>query len=173
MTKIDLTSKEINSLVVFALFLAFWSYIFVPQFQIWLHEWSSPSPLFFYPLFNVVYIAMFSFLTYMLLIVLGKQGSLKSLMVSAFRYGIAGFILLWMIPDLIAPPYLITMEGELLTAHPLWPAVSDSFWYTILQPYVPAPMMYLAVYFAVPVSMFLFVLLLVSPRRLAKLVKQL
>jgi hypothetical protein len=169
----DLTKKELSSLAVFALFLAFWSYIFVPQFQIWIREWSSPSPLLFYPLFNIVYIVMFSFLTYMLLIVLGKQGSLQSLMISAFRYGIAGFILLWMIPDLIAPPYLITMEGELLTTHPLWPAVSDSFWYTILQPYVPASIIYLAVYFVVPVLMFLFVLLLVSPRRLAKIVKEL
>jgi len=169
----DLTKKELISLVVFALFLAFWSYVFVPQFQNWIHEWSSPSPLLFYPLFNIVYVAMFSFLTYMLLIVLGKQGSLRSLVASAFRYGIAGFILLWMIPDLIAPPYLITMEGELLMSHPLWPAVADSFWYTILQPCVPASMMYLAVYFGVPVLMFLVVLLLVSPRRLAKLVKEL
>ena len=170
---VDLTRKELSSLAMFTLFLAFWSYFFVPQFQIWIREWSSPSPLFFYPLFNIVYVAMFSFLTYTLLIILGKKGNLQSLMVSAFRYGIAGFILLWMIPDLIAPPYLITMEGVLLTAHPLWPAVADSFWYTILQPYVPASMMYLTVYFAVPVLMFLFVLLLVSPRRLAKLVKEL
>jgi predicted cobalt transporter CbtA len=169
----DLTKKELSSLAVFALFLAFWSYVFVPQFQKWIREWSSPSPLFFYPLFNVVYVVMFSFLTYMLLIILGKKGTFRGLMVSAFRYGIAGFVLLWMIPDLIAPPYLVTMEGELLTAHPLWPAVADSFWYTVFQPYVPASMMYLTVYFAVPVLMFLFVLLLVSPRRLAKLVKEL
>jgi|GEM_PF-4234522 len=169
----DLTTKELSSLVVFALFLAFWSYVFVPQFQTWILEWSSPSPLLFYPLFNIVYIIMFSFLTYMLLMVLGKQGNLRSLVTSAFRYGIAGFILLWMIPDLIAPPYLITMEGELLTSHPLWPAVADSFWYTIFQPYVPVSMIYLAVYFGVPVLMFLVVLLLVSPRRLAKLVKEL
>jgi len=169
----DLTKQELGSLAVFAVFLAFWSYFFVPQFQTWIQEWTSPSPLFFYPLFNIVYIIMFSFLTYMLLIILGKKGNLLSLVVSAFRYGIAGFILLWMIPDLIAPPYLITMEGELLTAHPLWPAVADSFWYTILQPYMPTSAMYLAVYFAVPVLMFLAVLLLVSPRRLAKLVKEL
>jgi len=169
----DLTKKELCSLAVFALFLAFWSYVFVPQFQTWIREWSSPSPLFFYPLFNIVYVVMFSFLTYMLLMILGKKGTLQSLMISAFRYGIAGFVLLWMIPDLIAPPYLITMEGELLTAHPLWPAVADSFWYTVFQPHVPASTMYLTVYFGVPVLMFLFVLLLVSPRRLAKLVKEL
>jgi len=169
----DLTKEELISLAVFAAFMALWSYVFVPMFQTWIGELDSPSPLLFYPLFNVVYIVMFSFLTYMLLIVIGKHGDLRELVTSAFKYGVAGFILLWMIPDLIAPPYLITTEGELLTSHPLWPAVSDSFWYTIIRPYVPTSLMYLAVYFGVPVTMFLVVLLLVSPRRLAKLVKEL
>jgi len=109
----------------------------------------------------------------MLLKVLGGRKKFGDLAMSAFRYGMAGFILLWMIPDLIAPPYLITMEGELLKSHPLWPAVSDSFWYTILQPYVPSSMMYVTVYCVVPTLLFLAVLLIVSPRRLAKIVREL
>jgi len=170
----DLTKQEIVSLIIFAGFMAFWSFILVPQFQVWIQELPEPNPLIFYPLFNVVYIFLFSFLTYVLLRTLGKKKqAFTELATSAFRYGLAGFILLWMIPDLIAPPYLITMEGELLKSHPLWPAVSDSFWYTLLQPYVPKSTMYFAIYYVVPVLMFLTVLLLVSPKRLAKIVKEL
>jgi len=169
----DLTREEIGSLIIFTLFIGCWSYFVVPNFQFWIQDMVDPNPLFFYPLFNVVYVILFTFLVYMLLKVLGTKKNLWELLKSSFKYGLAGFILLWMIPDLIAPPYLITMEGELLKTHPLWPTVSDSFWYTLLSPYVPASMMYMAVYCGVPILMFLTVLLLVSPRRLAKIVKEL
>ena len=172
---VDLTKEEVYSILIFAVFMAFWSFMFVPQFQLWVQEVPEPNPLFFYPLFNAVYIMLFAFLTYMLLRVLGAGGrrDFWDIATSAFRYGLAGFIFLWMIPDLIAPPYLITMEGELLKTHPLWPAVSDSFFYTLLEPHVPAQSMYVTVYYVVPILMFLAVLILVSPRKLAKLVKEL
>lgn len=169
----DLTTKEIGTLAVFTLFIAFWSFIFVPQFQLWIQQTDSPNPIFFYPTFNAVYIVLFTFLTYMLLRILGKRGKFTDLLVPAFRLGLAGFVLLWMIPDLVAPPYLVTMDGQLLKTHPLWAAVSDSFWYTILQAYVPSSAMYVTLYFGVPVAMFVVVLLLVSPKQLASLVKKL
>jgi len=170
----DLTKQEINSLIIFATFLAFWSFILVPQFQIWIQELPEPDPLMFYPLFNIVYILLFSFLTYVLLRTLGKKKQdFSELATSAFRYGLAGFILLWMIPDLIAPPYLITMQGELLKTHPLWPAVADSFWYSLLSPLVPISMMYFSIYFCVPTALFFLVLLIISPHKLAKIIREL
>jgi hypothetical protein len=60
-----------------------------------------------------------------------------------------------------------------LKTHPLWPAVSDSFFYSLLQPYVPPQFMYATVYCLVPILMFLVVLLLVSPNSLRRLVKEL
>jgi hypothetical protein len=171
--KVDLTKSEILSLLMFMGFIAFWSFMFIPLCQVWIQETVEPNPILFYPIFNVVYVILFTFLTYMLLRVLGKPGSLIDLLGPAFRYGLAGFILLWMIPDLIAPPYLITFQGVLLKNSPLWAAVSDSFWYTLLQPYIPQCFMYCTVYFVIPLLMFLAVLLLVSPRQLARLVQKL
>ncbi|MEM4727310.1 MAG: hypothetical protein QXD04_03550 [Candidatus Bathyarchaeia archaeon] len=169
----DLSSDEVKALIAFAAFIFFWSFILIPSLQSWIQSIPSPDPLLFYPLFNIVYLLLFSALVYLLLLSLGGRVSLTATISQAFRYGLAGFILLWMIPDIVAPPYLITREGELLTAHPLWPTVGDAFWYFLLQPYIPKEWMYTAVYIAIPIMLFLIVALLVTPKTLAKLVKNL
>jgi hypothetical protein len=169
---LDLTRSEVKAILFFAAFMAVWSFIVVPWFQGIIQSQENPDPLFWYPAFNLVYLVLFGFLAYSLLLALGYRGS-SDVFWSAFRYGLAGFIILWMIPDIVAPPYLITREGELLTQHPLWPTVGDSFWYAVLSPHIPKEQIYAAVYFYVPIILFITAALIASPKLLAKLVREL